>query len=350
MNVTFPHDGAALVVDYFRKKNLFPNLRTHDIATMYEVVLASLFKDSQVQMQHFPRAYYGMENTCFMTYDDSSWYITYGREKIKRTHKTCRPMVRVQFKDGKPEISLVAKITTRIVPGGTHLALITREMDFREAFKNDKIAPQIIFQGYYNDKFLQIEELCWRSLDWSDFGLPTDPEELAKIFFQFVQAVAKIQQRGMIHGDIKPENCLLNADNSEYQGFLCDFGHMRKRSERYEGCGTLLYGAPEQLELFDYPSDMEITPKIDVWGLGWVLSYLMGIRGYEWHNKLQAYLKKAGTFEEYMDELTHFMNREQPCIDTNFLGWLLWKCWQIDPNDRIDVVDLELILQEHFEN
>eukprot|EP01098_Paradermamoeba_levis_P000047 TRINITY_DN10052_c0_g1_i1.p1 TRINITY_DN10052_c0_g1~~TRINITY_DN10052_c0_g1_i1.p1 ORF type:complete len:648 (-),score=174.69 TRINITY_DN10052_c0_g1_i1:91-2034(-) len=95
-------------------------------------------------------------------------------------------------------------------------------------------------------------------------------EKEARHFFrQIVEAVLYIHSRGVVHRDLKLENCLLdNCGNVK----VIDFG----LGNFYDGktllktfCGSVDYAAPELWQAKEYPG-----PEVDVWSLG-VILYLM---------------------------------------------------------------------------
>lgn len=88
------------------------------------------------------------------------------------------------------------------------------------------------------------------------------------IFRQLCGAVEYLHVCGVVHGDIKLENILLNGDEIK----LSDFGLSRRASKDLNfNCGTVEYAAPELLqnESIDDPF------KADIWSLGVVLYALL---------------------------------------------------------------------------
>ncbi|CAD7695593.1 unnamed protein product [Ostreobium quekettii] len=82
-------------------------------------------------------------------------------------------------------------------------------------------------------------------------------------------AMRYLHMKGIIHGDLKAQNCLLKTDRSDTRGFVCkvgDFGFSRKigmntHIETFT-CGTVSHQPPELLR------DGILTPAADVYSFG----------------------------------------------------------------------------------
>ena len=83
----------------------------------------------------------------------------------------------------------------------------------------------------------------------------TDIPRVLKIGEQVAQALRCAADQGLVHGDIKPDNILLDANGSAK---LVDFGLAGMQKDTSEIWGTPYYIAPEKLkkEIVDYRSDM----------------------------------------------------------------------------------------------
>ncbi|MCI0680777.1 MAG: protein kinase [Gemmataceae bacterium] len=85
-------------------------------------------------------------------------------------------------------------------------------------------------------------------------------------------ALAYLHAQGICHCDLKPSNILLEPDGSPR---LLDFNLSAEASVPQAAVGgTLLYMAPEQLELLRDRKGAPLTPQVDVFALGVIL--------YEW--------------------------------------------------------------------
>jgi serine/threonine-protein kinase len=97
------------------------------------------------------------------------------------------------------------------------------------------------------------------------------PDEAVEIALQACAGLAHAHANGLVHRDVKPQNLLVRADGAVK---IADFGIARlvdatRVTEVGTVLGTAAYLAPEQA------SGGEITPAVDVYGLGAVLYELL---------------------------------------------------------------------------
>ena len=159
------------------------------------------------------------------------------------------------------------------------------------------------------------------------------PENLAKIIFrQLIKTLQYIHSNGIVHRDIKPDNILLDLDNTIK---ICDFGVSKIISEGQlirDSCGTPAFVAPEIL--LDYPYDPFPT---DIWSSGVVL-YAMTTGFFPFRGVNETQLHKSilnGIFPKPKDI-------------SNDLNDLLSKILTINPKKRISLEDI--LLHPWFKN
>ena len=89
-----------------------------------------------------------------------------------------------------------------------------------------------------------------------------DEEQKQKIIKQFLDAIKYLHKKGIAHGDIKPENILLD---SNFNVKLSDFGFSKTNliSGDESKSGTLYYAAPELFVKGNFDS-----LKTDIWSIG----------------------------------------------------------------------------------
>ncbi|RHZ19301.1 hypothetical protein DYB37_003526 [Aphanomyces astaci] len=100
----------------------------------------------------------------------------------------------------------------------------------------------------------------------------TFSEQHAKsIARDLAETLIALHAQRLVHGDVKPENILLDSANDDSaRMILIDFGLSFRASEggchSWDGSGTVAYAAPEVLN-----QSANVTSAIDMWALGVVL-------------------------------------------------------------------------------
>lgn len=122
-----------------------------------------------------------------------------------------------------------------------------------------------------NDKVAMIMECCEMDLyDFLEQRVQLD-EILAKnLFEQAVKIVIAITNRGIIHGDIKIENFLIDTKTFDLK--LCDFelAYLIRDGPYFQKSGTHVYLPPEWHEF-----GVLFNPSASVWALGVLLYSLV---------------------------------------------------------------------------
>ena len=156
-------------------------------------------------------------------------------------------------------------------------------------------------------------------------------DEFLHVARPVVKALEYLHEKGIVHGDIKPENILV-PDNPEEDVKLTDFGLSNNMTidslsaslRSKEMCGTLRYIAPESLRTGE-----KATKESDMYSLGLML--LEMLRG-----KIPRYKGDDATCrtETYkMFESTGFCLRTKE-ISLDYSFYTLWNCLEENPNKR----------------
>ena len=105
--------------------------------------------------------------------------------------------------------------------------------------------------------YIAMELVAGGSLDqlMKNAGASIDIPRVMKICEQVAQALRCAADQGLVHGDVKPENVLLDANGNAK---LVDFGLAAMQKDTNEIWGTPYYIAPEKVkkEPVDYRADM----------------------------------------------------------------------------------------------
>nr|VDG63243.1 Serine/threonine protein kinase [Streptococcus thermophilus] len=127
------------------------------------------------------------------------------------------------------------------------------------------------FSSHGEDVFLIMELITGGTLRelLAERG-PMPPHAAAEVMRSMLTGLSVAHRRGLVHRDIKPDNILINGDNSVK---LADFGLVRAASESQRSTdqivGTVAYLSPEQVD------GSELTQASDVYSSGIVLFELL---------------------------------------------------------------------------
>jgi serine/threonine protein kinase len=152
--------------------------------------------------------------------------------------------------------------------------------------------------------------------------VPPAKDELLRIFVQILEGVRHLHEHGVAHGDIKPENVMLDGDGNVK---LIDFGMARRTiiaTDREKG-GTIMFAAPELLKSGSYH-----TQKADVWSLG-ILLFVMATGRFPF----------AGS-ERVVVRLIHQGRLAYPADIDQEIAALIRQMTMVNPNRRPTVNEL----------
>ena len=168
--------------------------------------------------------------------------------------------------------------------------------------------------------YIAMELVAGGSLDqlMSNSGGKTDIPRVMKICEQVAQALRCAADQGLVHGDVKPENVLLDANGNAK---LVDFGLAAMQKDTNEIWGTPYYIAPEKVkkEGVDYRADM--------YSLGGTIYHaLCGVAPFEGDNAVAVVRKR---FEGAPKKPSEVRPGISPQID-----FLVMKMLAMNPSDR----------------
>lgn len=122
--------------------------------------------------------------------------------------------------------------------------------------------PYLVFE------FVQGSDLA--HLIRQEGALPS--QQAVELAIQILDAVAYAHQHNIIHRDLKPSNILLNAEGVPR---VMDFGIATRISEKTGAEKVLmLFGTPGYMAP-EYITDMEISPKLDIFATGMILYQML---------------------------------------------------------------------------
>lgn len=151
------------------------------------------------------------------------------------------------------------EVAVKVARGAENIPALRREIQILRDGPNDGLVRLI--EADLDDRWMAMERVRGMLVDqWAETR--TD-EEILALFDTLLGIVHKLHQAGIVHGDIKPGNVMVDQDD---QPRLLDLGIAVLGEERIaQFRGTLGYAAPEVLQ------GRTPTPKADLYGLGAVL-------------------------------------------------------------------------------
>jgi len=171
----------------------------------------------------------------------------------------------------------------------------------------------------------------WYSMDFAEGGslnrlsLPLTKKRAVVLMRSVALTVQHVHDLGVVHGDLKPSNVLLDGDGHPMLG---DFGLARTGDDTSEDglqgfLGTPAYMAPEQFD-----PEGEICSATDVWALGTILFELLTGR--------RPFI--ASSIEDLQQAISE---EEPPClVESDALAWICGRCLAKDAAVRFTAAEL----------
>ncbi len=150
-----------------------------------------------------------------------------------------------------------------------------REAQAAARLNHPNIAQIYSFGQENGMPYIAMELVSGGSLDKEMEANPgtMDPARVMKIGQQMADALALAAEQGLVHGDVKPENVLFDADGNAK---LVDFGLAAMQGDSNEIWGTPYYISPEKVRR------QKIDYRADIYSLGGTLYHaLTGVAPFE---------------------------------------------------------------------
>ncbi|TVY13037.1 Serine/threonine-protein kinase HT1, partial [Lachnellula arida] len=156
--------------------------------------------------------------------------------------------------------------------------------------------------------------------------------------FEAGEAVQYLHSKGVIHSDLRPDNYLLNTDDSLC---VCDFGGST--------CGAIDGGGLPDSGFFNPGNGWVSTMGTDIFSLGSVYYFIMtGHWPYKLPGPFVSVAEKL-EYEERVDAL--FSKGEFPLVDNLAAGTIIHSCWMVAYKDvGAMLLEQETLCMQLFEN
>lgn len=246
----------------------------------------------------------------------STYKIFYQNEKrFLKNRKTNYKTSTVALDIAKKEIATLAHLTDLEAP------YVVRLIAHRIFDDNTQIIMEYAEYGDFNAAFI----------DNVYEALPIALAE--RIIKELVTAIAFIHANGYLHGNIHPENILLDKDKHvKVGGFsACLTQNHRQRVS----CGEFEYSAPETMGLF--PSTNNV--QTDVYSMGMTMWSVVA------RKKFDCTEVNALSLDEFEHKMQSDVRPAIPDEFSNLIKQSITKAWQTDPVERPSAADLLKTLQ-----
>lgn len=218
---------------------------------------------------------------------------------------------------------------------------IERELSIWKSLEHQNILPLLGHCHLYG-RYVALVSPWLRGGTVDKSRMKTRGEEL-RMITGLAQGLAYMHNRGIVHGDVKGSNILVDSSSRKPRPVLCDFGlsHFAEESEdRFSGSGTIPYMAPELfIEVHNIQQDpmaYNTTFASDVWS--WAMTAYEILSGYPPFSELNisARALRSHVIAGLYPQFSKHPNKSY----AKSLQDLLTSCWNLDPSLRPSMEDI----------
>lgn len=193
--------------------------------------------------------------------------------------------------------------------------------------------PILVLEAYQNNFQTELKKIQ-PNITLSSMG------DILTIILQVISSLEKLHQRRILHGDIKPQNILLNKNPGGIKATLCDFGLSLSmgddgKAKHNDVAGTKGYIAPEII----ISEGRNFSAQSDIFSVGMTLRYIIST------TLTQSVVEKIENpllfdLRNQLQALSWLMTAQDPLLRCNLACakalLLLWLCQLICALNVID--------------
>jgi len=228
------------------------------------------------------------------------------------------------------------KVAIKIIKKGNmsekNLGLVQTEIDILKICKHPSIVK--FLDHFENSEYIFIVTEYFENGNLKKYlrriNYKMNEKVASKIVTQVCSGLKYLHNYGIVHRDIKPENIMVAHTGANFFVKILDFGLSKilgSKEKASEGCGTLLYVAPEVISIKSY------NHLVDVWSLG-VMLYHMLSGDFPFSSSSNQSLK-----EQILKQNVSFYGGIWRQRSQNVME-LIKRCLEKDTKDRISIDDI----------